>query len=166
MIRPSTPDDSEAIRRIHLAAFPTAAEADLAERLEQDGDAVISLLVEQGGEAFGHVLLSRMAVEGDGRSWRALGLGPLAVLPDRQRGGLGGALIEAGLDLSRHRGEEIVFLLGDPAYYRRFGFTAEAAAPVASPYAGPFFMARKLSGAPLPLSGRADYPRAFDELPG
>ena len=166
MIRRSTPDDAGAIRHIHLAAFPSPAEADLVERLGQDGDAVISLIAEQGGDVFGHVLLSRMAVEGDGRPWRALGLGPVAVLPHRRRGGIGGALIEASLELARQEGEEIVFLLGDPAYYGRFGFTAEAAAPFASPYSGPYFMASKLADAPLPLSGRADYPRAFAGLPG
>lgn len=164
LIRAAAPADAPAVRRVHLAAFPTAAEADLVARLERDGDAVLSLLAERDGTVAGHVLLSRMRVSGDGRDYRALGLGPVAVLPPLQRAGIGSALIRAALAGAGAAGEELVFVVGDPAYYSRFGFAAETAARFASPYAGPCLMALAWSRAPLPARGRADYAPAFAAL--
>jgi putative acetyltransferase len=165
VIRPAEPGDAASIRAVLDAAFPTAAEADLVARLERDGDAVVSLVAVRDGEAVGHVLLSRMAVEGDGRCYRALGLGPVAVLPPLQRAGLGSELIRSALAIAEATGEELVFVLGEPDYYARFGFSARTAAPFASPYAGPFLMALALRDVGLPEAGRADYARAFSELP-
>ena len=161
-IRPETADDEDAIRMVNLAAFPTAQEADLVQQLREDSDSEISLVAEDEGTIVGHVLLSRMKVAGDGRPFRALGLGPVAVLPDRQRQGIGGALIEEALRLAQDRDEEAVFLVGEPDYYQRFGFSAEAAVPFASPYAGPYFMARAF--VPLPNRGEAAYAPAFEKL--
>ena len=165
MIRPAEPQDAAAIRAVHLAAFPAALEADLVGALVREGDAVVSLVAERQGEIVGHVLLSRMEVTGDGRTLRALGLAPVGVLPGFQGGGIGSALIEGALGVARAMGEELVFLLGEPDYYRRFGFSAEAATPFASPYAGPYFMALKLRpDVTLPVSGVAAYARAFSDL--
>ena len=161
-VRPAEPRDAASIRAVHLAAFPTPLEADLVEALERDGDVAISLVAERCGEIVGHVLLSRMRVSGDGRPYRALGLAPVAVLPGFQGAGLGTVLIEGAIAIAKASGEEVVFLLGEPDYYRRFGFSAEAAAPFRSPYAGPYFMALWLQpGVVLPRAGKADYPRAF-----
>jgi putative acetyltransferase len=164
-IRPAEPGDAVGIRAVQLAAFPTEAEADLVEALARDGDAPVSLVVEAEGIIAGHALLSRMRVEGDGRFWRALGLGPVAVDPNLQRIGIGTALIEGALAIAQATGEELVFVLGEPDYYRRFGFSAETAAPFASPYAGPYFMARALKPdfAP-PAAGSAAYARAFSTI--
>lgn len=161
-IRPESGGDAQMVRSVNLAAFPTAQEADLVDALRADGVSEISLVAEDGGRIVGQVMLSRMRVEGDGRPYRALGLAPVAVLPERQREGIGSALIEVALGHAEHAGEEIVFLLGEPDYYRRFGFSAEAAAPFASPYAGPYFMAK--SFVPLPRSGKAAYAPAFGSL--
>jgi putative acetyltransferase len=164
-VRPAEPRDAAAIRAVHLAAFPTPLEADLVEALGRDGDVVISLVAERCGEILGHVLLSRMRVSGDGRPYRALGLAPVAVLPGFQSSGIGTALIESAIGIARASGEEILFLLGEPDYYRRFGFSAEAAAPFASPYAGPYFMALAVQpGVAVPRAGKADYPQAFSGL--
>ena len=164
-LRPAEPDDAPGIRTIHLAAFPTAAEADLVEALERDGDAVVSLVVETDTGIAGHVLLSRMRVTGDGRPCRALGLGPVAVDPRFQGSGIGTALIEGALGIARATKEDMVFVLGEPDYYRRFGFAAETALPFASPYAGPYFMALILRpGIELPAVGTAAYPPAFSAL--
>lgn len=162
-IQPESWNDADAIRAVHLAAFPTPAEADLVRMLHDDLASEISLVAIVDGEITGHVLLSRMQVDGDGRSYRALGLAPVAVLPERQNQGIGSALIEKALDRAKGRDEEIVFVLGEPDYYRRFGFTREAAAPFASPYAGPYFMARPF-GVDLPSSGTAAYAPAFARL--
>ena len=162
-VRPERGGDEQAIRKVHLAAFPTPAEADLVSMLRDDCDSVISLVATDGDQILGHVMLSRMRVEADGRSFRALGLGPVAVLPERQRTGVGGALITEAIRQAEERGEELVFVLGEPDYYGRFGFWTEAAAPFASPYAGPYFMA-KAFGVEPPAFGTADYAPAFAKL--
>jgi putative acetyltransferase len=159
-IRPAEPGDAAAIRRVLMAAFPTSAEADLVEALTRDGDAIVSLVAEREGEMVGHVMLSRMR-----HPRRAVGLGPVGVVPGFQGGGIGARLIEAALGIARATGEEIVFVLGEPDYYRRFGFSTQAAAPFASPYAGPYFMALTLKpGFALPAEGEAAYARAFSDL--
>lgn len=150
---------------MHLAAFPTPVEADLVEALVREGDAVVSLLAERHGEIVGHVLLSRMQATSNGRKLRALGLAPVGVLPGFQGGGIGAKLIEGALGVARATGEDIVFLLGEPDYYARFGFSAATAAAFASPYAGPWFMALPLGpGFVAPASGEAAYARAFSDL--
>ena len=165
MIRPAEPADAAAIRAVHEAAFPTVVEAELVEALEREGDVVVSLVAERQGEIVGHVLLSRMRVTADGRAMSALGLAPVGVLPGFQGGGIGTALIEGALGIARATGEELVFLVGEPDYYRRFGFSAAAAAPFASPYAGPWFMALALRpGFAPPARGEAAYARAFSNL--
>ena len=164
-IRPETGDDAEAIRLVHLAAFPTGAEADLVARLHEDYDSEISLVAEQNGEIVGHVLLSRMTVSGGGQAFRALGLGPVGILPGAQGSGVGSELIRAALAIAGTLGEEVVFVLGDPDYYTRFGFSAEAAAPFSSPYAGPYFMALWLRPPPAASApGSAAYAPAFGAL--
>lgn len=162
--RPARPADAAAIARIHIAAFPTPAEARLVERLEADGDVLVSLLAEDAGVPVGHVLFSRMAVEADGAPVAAAGLAPVAVVPERQGQGIGAALIEAGLAALGAQKVAICFVLGSPRYYGRFGFAAATARPFASPYAGPHFMARWLATPHAVTAGRADYARAFGEV--
>jgi putative acetyltransferase len=165
VIRPAEPADAAGIGAVHEAAFPTRAEADLVEALSREGDAIVSLVAARQSEIVGHALLSRMAVAGDGRDFRALGLGPVGVLPSFQGSGIGKALIDASLGIAQATGEEMVFVLGEPDYYTRFGFSAAAAAPFASPYAGPYFMALSLRpGLALPAAGKAAYARAFSGL--
>lgn len=162
VIRPETGDDVDAIRKVHLKAFPTAAEADLVIGLHYDFDSEISLVAKRWRRVVGHVMLSRMEATGDGRAFRALGLGPVGVRPRAQGRGVGSELIRSALARAAAMGEELVFVLGDPEYYRRFGFSAEAAAPFASPYAGPHFMALWLRpDADPPTSGSAAYAPAF-----
>ena len=163
-IRVATAGESAAVRAVHVAAFPTAQEADLVERLERDGDAVLSLVAAEGEVIVGHILMSRMTADGDGRAYRAVGMAPVAILPDRQNEGIGGMLVRAAVGRMRDQSEELVFLVGEPDYYRRFGFAAATAAPFASGYSGPYFMALALNGAEPPAAGRADYAPAFAGL--
>lgn len=149
-----------AIRALLLAAFPTAVEADLVARLRHDGDIVIEMAAREGERVIGYVAFSRMSAP-----MKAVGLGPVAVLPARQRRGIGSALIREGLARAQAQGLEAAFVLGEPAYYRRFGFDAEAASGFASPYAGPYFMALALADGGLAVrSGRVDYAPAFSGL--
>jgi putative acetyltransferase len=165
VIRPAEPADAAGIRAVHEAAFPGPAEAGLVETLVREGDAAVSLVDARQGEIVGHVLLSRMTVCGDGQNLRALGLAPVGVRPGFQGGGVGKGLIKAALAIARATGEALVFVLGEPDYYGRFGFSAATASPFASPYAGPYFMALALQpGFAPPASGTAAYARAFSDL--
>ncbi|MEA3041970.1 MAG: putative acetyltransferase, partial [Sphingomonadales bacterium] len=140
-------------------AFGTGAEAELVERLHADAGAAIALVAEVEARIVGHVLFSRMAAP-----FRALGLGPVSVLPPRQRSGIGSALVRAGLVRARQEGWDAVFVLGDPAYYGRFGFTVEAAAPFLCAYSGPHFMALALGGGMPGVGGEIAYAPAFAAL--
>jgi putative acetyltransferase len=164
VIRPAQARDAASIRAVQLSAFPTAAEADLVERLEGEGSSVVSLVAERNGEILGHLLLSRMSVSGDGRDYRALGLGPVAVKPSFQRAGLGSDLIRSAIAIAQATSEELIFVLGEPDYYSRFGFSAESAAPFRSPYAGPYLMALLLREVAIPRTGKAEYAPAFAAL--
>jgi putative acetyltransferase len=162
-IRLSEPADLQAIRDVHRRAFPTSAEADLVDRIVADGDAAVSMVAEDG-RIVGHVLLSRMEVTADGRTLDALGLGPIGVVPELQGEGIGSALIDAAVEEVRLAGTQMLFLLGEPGFYSRFGFTAAAAEAFESPYAGPYFQALPLVDLPAVRSGVAKYAPAFDDL--
>ena len=119
-IRPERPADVAAIREILASAFPSPLEAELVDRLRAAGRLTVSLVAEQAGRLVGHVAFSPVTIAGEATD--VLGLGPLAVLPDHQRGGIGSQLTRAGLDECRSFGVGAVVVLGDPAYYSRFGF--------------------------------------------
>ena len=163
-VRAERADDRAGIRSVHLAAFPTPAEADLVEQLRRDGDAVISLVAVEADRIVGHVLFSRMRVDADARQLSALALAPVAVIPGRQGCGIGSALVEAGIVEAGSKEFDMIFVLGEPGYYGRFGFDAEAAAPFASPYAGPYLQARAMNAFCAPRSGRAEHSAAFEGL--
>ena len=159
IIRPEQPADFPDVRRILLEAFPTSAEARLVDRLRTEHDAEISLVAVHHGSIVGNAMLSRMSAP-----LQALGLAPVAVSPARQRSGVGSLLIQRALELARAGAWEIVFVLGDPAYYRRFGFDPALASGFTSRYAGPHFMALALTR-PLPvLTGEVHYAPAFAAL--
>jgi putative acetyltransferase len=115
-LRSERPGDEAAIRAVHVAAFPTPAEADLVDALRKAGAAAISELAILKNEVVGHVLLSPMDAPG------FLGLAPIGVHPDAQKQGIGAALMRRALDKAREQRVAAVVLVGDPAYYARFGF--------------------------------------------
>lgn len=160
LVEAEKPRHHAAVRRLLLQAFPSSVEADLVERLRHDGDLSIALVAAQGDGVIGHVAFSRMAAP-----FKALGLAPLAVDADRRRQGIAAALVAEGLRQAEAAGWDAVFVLGDPGYYRRFGFRAEAAAGFASPYAGPYLMMLALSDDGRRIhAGRIDYAPAFASL--
>lgn len=159
LIREEQADDHGLISELVEQAFGQPDEARLVERLRADGDATISLVALIDGAVAGHVLLSPMSAP-----FRALGLAPVSVAPRYQRSGVGHALIETAIDRARSDGWDAIFVLGDPAYYERFGFRGDLAAGFVSPYAGPYLMALPL-GSALPASiGSIDYAPAFSGL--
>jgi len=157
-IRPEGEGDHAAVEAL-VGNVLGIAEARLVARLRTAGDAVISLVAERDGAVVGHILFSPMRAP-----FRALGLGPLAVDPDSQRQGIGGALVGEGLSRAAAGGWDGVFVLGDPAYYTRFGFSAAGAAGFTCRYAGPHLMLLALRE-PLPArEGPVAYAPAFDAL--
>ncbi|HJQ55794.1 MAG TPA: N-acetyltransferase [Vineibacter sp.] len=159
-IRDETPDDRAAIRDVVTAAFGQADEADLVDQLRRDGDCLFSLVAIEGNALVGHIALSRMAAP-----FRALGLAPVSVAPPAQRRGIGSRLIRDGLDRAASAAWDAVFVVGEPTFYRRFGFDAGLARDFASPYAGPHLMVKPLAGTLPATGGRIDYAPAFGRLP-
>ncbi len=127
-IRPATSDDLPEVLRVEREAFGGSEEAELVEALLDDPSAMptISLIAEKAGRATGHILLTRAAVEGAEQQSVFL-LAPLAVVPEAQRQGVGGALVRRAFAQARDMGAVAVFVLGHIEYYPRFGF--EPAAP-------------------------------------
>lgn len=120
-IRPEQPVDAPAVRRVHEAAFPTAAEADLVDRLRTNGMAAVSLVAESGDRIVGHILFSPVTFDPP-LDAVAFGLAPMAVLSDSWKHGVGRRLVQNGLAECHARGACLVVVLGEPDYYARFGF--------------------------------------------
>lgn len=164
-IRPESDNETDAIRALSAAAFASAAVSDgsepgIVDGLRADGDLWLSLVALEDdaggpGAIVGHVALSPVRLGAPGR-W--FGLGPISVAPDRQRRGIGSALVRAALDRLRDADAAGCVLVGDPDYYGRFGF---APAPGLA-YGGleSRYVLGLGFGADRP-SGEVVYPRAF-----
>lgn len=165
-IRSEEEHDATTVHIVHEAAFPTDAEARLVDRLRQSGKAVISLVAELDGRVVAHVMFSPVTIEGAAVTASGVGLAPVAVLPERQRSGMGSALIRAGLDACRDRGCPFVVVLGAPAYYRRFGFRRADERGLGNEYgAAEEFMVIELRPGGLPAEGGlVRYAPEFAEL--
>jgi putative acetyltransferase len=164
LVRPERDGDADAIHRIHAAAFGRPGEADLVRALRASADPYLGLVVEASGAVAAHVAFSPVAVEHGRPSGPVLALGPLAVDPALQRRGAGAALVGAGLRACAGRGAGLVFVLGHPTYYPRFGF--EPALPrflyQSAERSRAFFVRELVPGAAEGLSGRVAYHPAFD----
>jgi putative acetyltransferase len=122
VVREEAPADHAAVADLHERAFAGPDEAALVAALRAlpEHRPGWSLVAVEGGRVVGHILFSRVALRGAPRG--ALALAPMAVLPDRQRRGIGGALVREGLRRAEAAGEPLVIVVGHPAYYPRFGF--------------------------------------------
>jgi putative acetyltransferase len=160
IVRLETPGDTQAIRIVEERAFGQRDEARLVDDLRAAGDAVFSLVAVKDGIIAGHAMFSRMQAP-----FPALALGPIAVLPEYRRTGIASALIREGIARGEAAGWLGIFVLGDPAFYRRFGFDAGKASGFISPYAGPHLMALPLGRSELPASaGSIQHAPAFARL--
>lgn len=117
--------DAAALARVIVAAFSDEPQGGQFERrivdaLRADGRLSVSLVAVRDGRLVGHVAFSPVAIGAGGEGWH--GLAPLAVWPGCQRQGIGAALVRAGLDALRRAGARGCVVLGEPAYYARFGF--------------------------------------------
>ncbi|HSV04000.1 MAG TPA: N-acetyltransferase [Phenylobacterium sp.] len=159
MIRYAAAGDHAAISELVAQAFGRPDEARLVEGLRTDEDAMFELVAEESGEFVGHIMFSRLWAD---RDELYAALAPLAVRPEHQRKGLGAALVRAGLERAPQFGAFGVLVLGDPAYYGRFGFTAATAAQVHGPWRGqPAFMALALGEGAFDRPMSIAYPNAF-----
>lgn len=159
LIREEDRADIPGVRKVVEEAFQQTAEAKLVDRLRDDGESVISGVAVDAGEVVGYIMFSRMTAP-----FRALGMAPVAVMPSRQRNGIGSELVRWGLAQATKDKWQAVFVLGDPKFYEKFGFSAALASGFQSPYAGEHFMALALNGALPVTSGRVEYADAFKML--
>ncbi len=187
-VREEIPEDIEAIRKVNLEAFGRAAEADIVDRLRDSCEDLLSLVAIHEGDVAGHILFSPAAIDGDvvgltrirtrngDHPWLStaekdggvvgMGLGPVAVLPDLQRQGIGSLLVRAGIDALRKRSCPFIILLGHPEYYPRFGFERASLYGIRSQLEVPddAFMILVLDRpAMAKASGVARYRSEFDE---
>jgi putative acetyltransferase len=137
-IRVATGLDREDIRGVHLRAFPEGENqlvAKLSENLlnEQTAPETISLVAVVGGSVVGHIAFSPVMTE-TSKDWRGYILAPLGVVPEHQKLGIGTELIESGIELLSKQMTDVLFVYGDPKYYGRFAFSAEAATLFMPPY--------------------------------
>lgn len=149
VVRPAEEADRHGIHSVVNAAFGQSAEADLVDELRGCGALVVELVAEDGGkDIIGHVAISRVtAGSGPGHRLAITCLAPLSVLPQCQKRGIGAALTHAAVERLKEMGEDLVLVVGDPAYYTRLGFDPGLARRVKGPYAGDAFMALALSDA-------------------
>jgi putative acetyltransferase len=163
IIRAETLADLPAIRSVVTAAFQDAphsggSEAAIVDALRKAGALAVSLVAQDEGAVVGHVAFSPVIVNGQDIGW--YGLGPVAVLSANRQRGIGEALIRAGLARIEQRGARGCVVLGDPAYYGRFGFRSDPELRLADVPAE-YFQRFVIDGEPP--SGVVDYHPAFFE---
>lgn len=121
-IRFEQPEDIPHVHSINQQAFEQTVEADIVDKLRKACPTSFSLVAEEDNRLIGHILFSPVVVENTGCRVMGMGLGPMAVLPARQRQGIGSALVRRGLDILRERNCPFIIVLGHPEFYPRFGF--------------------------------------------
>ncbi len=160
LIREETEEDIPTIRQVVRAAFSSDVEPDLADRLRADGDMVYSIVAEDAGEIIGHVMMSRVLAP-DG----CLCVSPVSVTPARQGQEVGSRLMRECIEIARRGGFKALFLLGNPAYYGRFGFSVALADKFDTNYPKQFFQVLELVPDALEArSGPYIEPQAFQDL--
>jgi putative acetyltransferase len=161
-VRPEQASDLEAIREVNRLAFGQEDEGRLVDALRAGVYARLSLVAEDGGRVIGHLLFSDLPIRTEGGMVQALALAPLAVIPSRQKQGVGTLLVREGLRACAEAGHRIVVVVGHPDYYPRFGFAAQLAERLKAPFSGPAFMALELvPGALEGVVGEVRYPPPF-----
>lgn len=161
IIRDEQPGDAALIRKLVGEAFADAAhssgtEGKIVDALREAGALAVSLVAIEDADIVGHVAISPVST-GGAVGW--FGLGPVAVVPERQRGGIGSALIEETLARLRQRRAAGCVVLGDPHFYRKFGFSHDPKVTFAGAPPEYFLVLDFGNGRP---SGSVEYHPAFD----
>jgi putative acetyltransferase len=160
-IRSEQSRDIAAIHDIILAAFAlhrysSHKEHHIVAALRNAGALTVSLVAEIEQQLVGHIACSQVAIDARASKW--FGLGPVAVIPDRQGEGIGAALVHASIEHLNARNAAGIVVLGDPNYYGRFGFEARPELTLAGAPAS-HFLCLPLSE-PIP-TGSVSYHAAF-----
>lgn len=166
-VRPETFTDHEAVYHVNQQAFGRTDEADLVEQLRQDAHPHLSLVAEAGDTVIGHIFFSPVEIQSPECLVSMMGLGPMAVLPERQQEGIGAQLVQEGLETCRRQGVEAVVVLGHPNYYPRFGFRPAVEFGLRTVYDVPdeAFMAMEFSeGALQEVEGTVRYHPSFGSV--
>ena len=165
-IRSEEPADVEVIHSIHQSSFPTEAEARLVDRLRDERKLALSLVAEVKVCAVGHVAFSPVSVDPQSPAKRGLGLGPVAVLPEWQRKGIGEQLITRGIEDCRRDGYSFIVVLGEPEYYGRFGFRRASMFGLANEYGvdDPFLVLELSLEGLSKVPGTVKYVKVFSEF--
>lgn len=160
IIRPAAPEDRIFINDILRAAFETDGEQKLTDALRLSNDITYELVAEENGAIVGVNILSVLT-----QPKNCLGLGPVAVAPEHQRAGIGKALMAHAITHAQKNGWDAIFLLGDPNYYRQFGFSVDAARPFKCAYPKDYMQALALKeGALASLDKQIIYADAFSKI--
>jgi putative acetyltransferase len=123
IVRAETPEDYPSVRRVNELAFGRESEAALVDALREAARPYLSFVAVADGLVVGHIFFSPVSIEAADSATAALGLGPVAVLPEYQNQGVGSRLVRHGLAECARLGHDVVVVLGHPEYYPRFGFT-------------------------------------------
>jgi predicted N-acetyltransferase YhbS len=167
-IRPELPEDFPAVHALVRDAFGREIEAELVCKLrDSDGYLPALSLVAVDGDVVGHIMITTLDIVSDsGEAVPTTILAPLAVAPDRQLQGIGGALMLAAIDRARSAGHRSMILVGHPTYYPRFGCRSASSWGIhlSFPIPDDVFMALELEpGALAHAAGTVTLPSAFDE---
>lgn len=150
-LRLEKPADRVGIHAVHEASFPTTDEAELVDGLRTAGRLTLSLVAEEQGQVVGHVAFSPVSLQGTSDG---VGLAPVAVLPEFRRRGIAEELIRLGLTHCKKLGHGFVVVLGEPHYYRRFGFLPASRWGLRDEYGGgEAFQALELRTGAIPSAG-------------
>ena len=162
-VRVARPEDVPSIDALLRASYPAPREAQLVQRLCVDGDMMLAMVAEEAGALAGVAVFSRMTVDSGNQPIAAVALAPVATAASYRGQGVAEAMIAAGHVQLRDAQVMLSFVLGDPAYYGRFGYSIDWATGFESPYAGEYFMALPLQDGAMPcgVRGRCDHAAAF-----
>jgi putative acetyltransferase len=122
-IREEHPGDVTTVRDVNSRAFGQDQEGNIVDALRSNGAALLSLVATLDGQVVGHIMYSPLSVGGH----QGAALGPMAVLPECQRQGIGSQLIEVGNRKLKEAGCPFIVVVGHPEYYPRFGFRPASA---------------------------------------
>ena len=167
IVKETTRDDEDSVRLIHESAFEKPDESNLVDAICRSNSFIkeLSLLACMNDMVVGHILYSKVGLEGQPDK-NILALAPVAVLPEFQNQGIGTSLINAGNQKADQLKFEFITVLGDPQYYRRFGFRTSTEYGINSTFnvKPEFYMVLPLSHYKKETSGTVVYPQPFQNI--
>jgi putative acetyltransferase len=167
VVRTENLEDRKSVRRVNELAFEQPNEADLVDALRANARPYVSLVAVIDEQVVGHIFFSPVSIESENSAFTAMGLAPMAVLPEYQNQGIGSQLVREGLRECERLGEDIVVVLGHPNYYPRFGFGPASLKGLRSEYDVPdevFMVAELTEGALVGRTGLVKYDPEFRKV--